>query len=78
MEEKTDSFIVRISHGTPESERAVVTWRGSIEHVGSDQRLYFRDLAAILRFIQQRTGVAHKHSGSRWKAIRAWIRHDTT
>jgi hypothetical protein len=51
LEDHTASFIVRIwreSGETPGSS----DWRGSIEHVPSGQRSFFRDLGAIAQFMK--------------------------
>jgi hypothetical protein len=73
----TYAFIVRIWHETQDEEGNIVAWRGSIDHVGSDQRLYFQDMEGILRFIEEQTGVNAGHPGSRWKALLARIRDET-
>ncbi|WP_397573156.1 hypothetical protein [Silanimonas sp.] len=51
LEDRTAAFIVRIWCESRESPGAEV-WRGSIEHVGSGQRAYFRELDAVTRFLQ--------------------------
>ena len=57
MEQDTYSFIVRIWQESEEDTDEPMAWRGSIEQVGSDQRLYFYDLEGILRFIETQTGI---------------------
>lgn len=51
LEDHTASFIVRIwreGGETPGSD----DWRGSIEHVASGRRSFFRDLEAIAQFMK--------------------------
>lgn len=52
LEDNSVSFIVRIwcegSSGDPRSRE----WRGSIEHVHSGRRGFFRDIRAITAFMQ--------------------------
>jgi hypothetical protein len=52
LENHTASFIVRIWCESSESGSACGEWRGSIEHVPSGQRGFFRDLGAVGRFIK--------------------------
>jgi|tagenome__1003787_1003787.scaffolds.fasta_scaffold20699335_1 hypothetical protein len=52
LQDRTNAFIVRVwcesnPGGTPPSD-----WRGSIEHVESGRRVYFRDAALVAAFIQ--------------------------
>jgi hypothetical protein len=46
------SFVVRIWLESTYSDGKNSIWRGSIEQVGSDCRIYFSDLDGITRFIQ--------------------------
>jgi hypothetical protein len=55
LEHNTDSFVVHIWYETAGKDEKTVVCRGSIEHVGSKQRMYFWDLDCITRFIQQVT-----------------------
>jgi hypothetical protein len=50
--DRSASFIVRIWREQTEYEGALPEWRGSIEHVGSGQRAFFRDLDAIAAFMK--------------------------
>ena len=47
------SFIVRITCEQLDEHGRVALWRGSVERVGVNQRLYFQDLESIKRFIQE-------------------------
>ncbi len=73
MRGDTQSFIVRIWHEVIDKEGRIVVWRGSIDHVGSDKRMYFNDLGAVARFIQERIGLPAKPD-SCWKSLLARIR----
>lgn len=62
------SFIVRVwkeSSAAVEDNQA--GWRGSIEQVGLNQRVYVHQLESILSFIEEQTGM----QGNRPHAIRA-------
>ncbi len=64
---ETQSFIVRIwKEGAKE-------WRGSIVHVGSGKRLFFRDMAKIRQFIAEQTGMGKETLGA-WlkKQLERW------
>jgi len=50
------SFIVRIWKESREAPGAHSELRGSIDHVATGRRLYFRDLNGILRFIRENIG----------------------
>lgn len=45
------SFIIRIWREAREIPDAPVEWRGSIEHVGTEHRSYFKSLREIIPFI---------------------------
>ncbi len=74
----TQAFIVRIWHEALDDEGNITAWRGSIDHVGRDQRLYFHDLDGIVRFIQEQTGVDSRRSRFTWRSVLARIRNGTT
>jgi len=57
VEEETHSFIVRIWNAADAKSKDVSGWRGSIDYVGSDRRLYFYDLESIVRFIREQVAV---------------------
>lgn len=52
LEDRTASFIVRIWCEPNELGAASGEWRGSIEHVPSGRRGFFRDLGAIGQFMK--------------------------
>jgi hypothetical protein len=52
LEDNTASFIVRVWREQGESTVLCQEWRGSIEHVQSGHRSFFRDLRSIVDFMQ--------------------------
>jgi hypothetical protein len=54
---KTESFIIRIWFEERAEASGRTLWRGSITHVGSNQRRYFQDLSAIAPFIAAQLGI---------------------
>jgi hypothetical protein len=50
------SFIVHIWREAEDRENDISTWRGSIDDVSSNKRLYFNDLDGITRFIEEQVG----------------------
>ncbi len=57
MQSEIQSFLVRLWHEAVDSKGNATAWRGSIDHVGTDNRLHFQELARVLEFIQQETGI---------------------
>ena len=51
--DSTHSFVVRIWTETRDIDGAVPEWRGSIEHVASQERRYVRTLQGIILFLAQ-------------------------
>jgi hypothetical protein len=78
LQSDTHSFIIRIWHEAVDSKGNIVAWRGSIDYVGNDQRLYFYDLDGIVRFIQEQAGLNVSRPGPKWRSLLAWIRHAIT
>lgn len=52
LEDHTASFIVRIWRELGSSGSVSQEWRGSIEHVQSGRRSFFRDFSALTDFIR--------------------------
>jgi hypothetical protein len=52
LEDHTASFIVRVWRERGDGPSFGQEWRGSIEHVQSGQRSFFRDLESIAQFMQ--------------------------
>jgi hypothetical protein len=51
--DRSASFIVRIWREQGAQDSAFTEWRGSIEHVGSSDRLFFRELKAMTEFLKR-------------------------
>ena len=69
MKTNTHAFIVRIWHEATDNRGNVTVWRGTIDHVGSENSVHFHDLDGITRFIQEQIGIRNKGSGPRWRAV---------
>lgn len=52
LEDRTAVFIVRVWCERGDQADRVPEWRGSVEHVESGQRAYFRHLEAVLEFMR--------------------------
>jgi hypothetical protein len=52
LEDRTAVFIVRIWREHGDADSAVAEWRGTVEHVESGQRGFFRHLDLILEFMK--------------------------
>lgn len=52
LEDRTAAFIVRIWCERGEAATTVPEWRGSVEHVQTGQRIFFRHLDAVLDFMK--------------------------
>ena len=63
------AFIVRIWSETNEEVDDAPSWRGSIESVGSNRRLYFHDFNAIRRFIEESLHLSETQSRSWWQSL---------
>jgi hypothetical protein len=75
LEGQNYSFVVRVWLESANREQEIALWRGSIEQVGSDCRLYFSDLDAITRFIQTQIAPDIPISISRWQAFRKYVKN---
>ncbi len=53
LEDRSASFIVRVWCESGDGQaRTVRAWRGSVEHVASGQRVFFRELDAVIAFMK--------------------------
>jgi hypothetical protein len=52
----TDAFIIRIWRETREISNTMSKWRGVVEAVGSQERIYFESFTKMLEFIRERIG----------------------
>jgi hypothetical protein len=69
------SFIVRVWNEATDKNGVPVAWRGSIDHVGRGERLYFYELNGIVRYIQEQIGVHVKRPASIWQSTLTRIQH---
>ncbi len=60
------SFIVRIWREGEDHPGDRAAWRGSIDDVSSNKRLYFNDLDGIRRFIEEQIGSLTQKSSLNW------------
>jgi hypothetical protein len=51
--DRSASFIVRVWREQGDHDSAASEWRGSIEHVGSTDKVFFRDLRVIVNFLKE-------------------------
>jgi hypothetical protein len=52
LEDRTAVFIVRVWCERGDGDAAITEWRGSVEHIQSGQRAFFRNLDAVLDFVR--------------------------
>ena len=52
LEDRTTAFIVRIWCERGDTESLAPEWRGSVEHVQTGQRAFFRHLDAVIDFMK--------------------------
>src|SRR5687768_12822605 len=52
LEDRTAVFIVRVWCERGDGGADVSEWRGSVEHIQSGQRAFFRNLEAVLEFVR--------------------------
>jgi len=69
------SFVVRIWQETADGNGRAGIWRGSIDHVGTGNRLYFCDLDGIVRFVQEQSGLEGQRGSPTRISISNRIRH---
>ena len=77
MKNDAKSFIVRIWIDSPSEDIPEPTWRGVIEHVGTNDRQHFHKLDTVTDFISERTGLRPSNSlGELWGSLKEWIRNE--
>ena len=52
LEDRTAVFIVRVWCERGDGDAVGTEWRGSVEHIQSGQRAFFRNLEAVLDFVR--------------------------
>jgi hypothetical protein len=71
MDAQPRSFIVRILY-EEDPQSKITRWHGSIERVGAEKRLYFRELESIAQFIQEDCQIRPK-AAPRWRTrLKGW------
>lgn len=76
LENNTYAFIVRIWGEATDDEGKAIQWRGSIDQVGSNKRLYFSDLEGVTRFIREQLEGTPARSTPGWKRLLVRVWHD--
>ena len=74
MRRNTYSFIIRIWYEAVDEQGKVQTWRGSIEQVNNNKRLYFDKLDQFIDFVKLESGIDSVESTGWWRTLLAWIR----
>ncbi|GAB3352886.1 hypothetical protein [Lysobacter tyrosinilyticus] len=52
LEDRTAVFIVRVWCERGDGDSAIAEWRGSVEHIETGQRAFFRNLESVLDFMK--------------------------
>lgn len=52
LEDRTAVFIVRVWCERGDGDSAIVEWRGSVEHIETGARAFFRNLEAVIDFMK--------------------------
>ena len=73
MDEDTHSFIIRIWNAAEDRPGKPSAWRGSIDYVGNDKRLYFNDLNSVVYFIHEQVDSMTSTSSSSWVALKGYV-----
>jgi hypothetical protein len=76
LENDSHAFIVRVWVESQDGQGRWAVWRGSIDHVGENKRLYFQDLKGVVRFIQEQAGISKRSKGSARQTIIDWIQNE--
>jgi hypothetical protein len=61
------SFVVRVWLDSTYGDEKIAIWRGSIEQVGSNSRIYFSELDGITRFIQNQINLVTPPPPGKWR-----------
>jgi hypothetical protein len=74
LEDRTAAFIVRIWCERGDEHSANVEWRGSVEHVQSGERAFFRHLETVVEFMKPRlVGIGIDAQQRFWERISSVI-----
>jgi len=52
LEDRTAVFIVRVWCERGDGDSAIAEWRGSVEHIETGQRAFFRNLESVIEFMK--------------------------
>jgi hypothetical protein len=52
LEDRTAVFIVRVWCERGDGDSAIAEWRGSVEHIATGQRAFFRNLESVIEFMK--------------------------
>jgi hypothetical protein len=74
LEDRTAAFIVRIWCERGDEDAAHVEWRGSVEHVQTGERTFFRHLETVVEFMKPRlVGIGIDAQQRFWERISSVI-----
>jgi len=74
LEDRTAAFIVRIWCERGDQDAASSEWRGSVEHVQSGERAFFRHLETVVEFMKPRlVGIGIDAQQRFWERISSVI-----
>jgi hypothetical protein len=75
LQSQNYSFVVRLWLESTYSDEKIPIWRGSIEQVGSNSRIYFSDLDGITRFIQAQIYRETPPPPSKWRLALEFVQN---
>jgi hypothetical protein len=75
LQSQNYSFVVRVWLESTYGDGKVAIWRGSIEQVGGNSRIYFSDLEGITRFIQEQIYRETPPPPSRWRLALEFVQN---
>lgn len=78
IDERTHLFVVSIWWEYREIPGAEPIWRGYVQYERTGKRIYFRDSEALIRFLEQTTGIAPPGPPDLWKRLKALFRRKVT
>lgn len=71
IEERTHLYVVSIWWEAREIPGSAPVWRGYIQYERTGQRIYFHDLKALIRFVQETAGIPPLTRPSLWSCLAA-------
>lgn len=73
MPDETYSFIIRIWADSVDDAGQPANWRGYIDLVGGEKRLYFQELESVTHFINQQAHLPANRPRPWWHWLTAWL-----